>query len=176
METQTPPVIDLSKFCSRDVIRGHLLNPFSDNEWTYATDAKLMIRVPKTGRYVDLKRLGKAILFPEKLKNAWNAWPTSDIDWFPLPELPQCETSLCEVSGPNHSECDECDGDGTFRIWPRVIVGHRTFNSMFLHKIASLPSPLVGRDYGTESDAMPFRFDGGHGLLKPIKVIKTAIK
>lgn len=87
-------MIDLKPFCGTDETRPYLLKPFSFEDRTYATDGRIMVRVP---RMADV---------PEITKHAdWNK-PMEGIDTVTLSPL-----SLTLPPKPPHGEeCSACDG------------------------------------------------------------------
>lgn len=100
---------DLRPFCSTDPIRPGLLEPFTDDEHTYATDGKIMIRVPAIGgikpRQNQPTNPGKLIpprdgMYPVELPPGWQK--------FTAPIL-TCKD--CDGAG-HYTECWVCDGEG----------------------------------------------------------------
>lgn len=49
-----------------------------------------------------------------------------------------------------------------------VRFGHRLFRGFYLIEISKLPAARVAVDYGGPLDPLPFKFDGGYGLLMPL--------
>ena len=62
--TLTPE--DLQRFCSDDESRPSICHPFSQEKWTYATDGRLLIRVPRLAEvpeYEDAPKMVDAQIF-----------------------------------------------------------------------------------------------------------------
>lgn len=169
----------LKKFVSQDDPRKYMRSPFTRGEWTYATNGHIAVRVPK----ID----GVEIL-PEKhipnLESLFQSVGGNDfiaLPWMPpLEECPLCsgtgiayECPECGGSGQVEygstgvSACRHCGGTGAKRDAPTK-VGDSHFDLFYLHLINGLPgarfSPGAGR-----MDMARFVFDGGEGILMPMK-------
>lgn len=99
---------------------------------------------------------------------------------------PECEgegTINCSHCGHDH-ECNRCYGEGTVlrsntsitcpdceRAKHNVrVTQHLWIDGKYFEKIAALPNPMIGTALiGTEPRAIPFRFDGGDGLIMPLR-------
>jgi hypothetical protein len=99
----------LQKFCSKDETRPGITQPFTDGEWTYATDGRMMIRVPVTEpvpwRESQPKNAytlipDRAGMTPCELPPGWQAR-----------ELPMRDCKECDGDGKDRIECDECKGE-----------------------------------------------------------------
>lgn len=175
--------IDLQPFCATSDSRKYLREPFHINGHTFATDGRLMIRVP---RRADIPEPQAAV--PDKAVEQIQQWFTdiSALPFEPAPtfELPppelirkeECED--CEGTGHEHDcpdcscECQSCGGSGEAEIVRDVSahVGKLIFNIEFIRKIADLPGLQLAIDAPTKTGAMYFRFDGGDGLLMSRRV------
>lgn len=100
--------IDLRIFCNPDDRREALKSPFSDENYTYATDGHIVIRV---SRMVDIPiseggvGLLKYLKFDHAEMTDWNPIPTE------IPEGKRVECKSCHGSG-KVLICEDCDGDG----------------------------------------------------------------
>lgn len=161
--------LDLTPFCSRDKVRFNLLAPFSVGEYTHATDGRLIVAVP---RRADVPERSDA---PDLKKIA--AKTGTPIGWYPLYscarhsiECRYCTDDdagqLCEICGKVHPCCG-CAGTGIEFIaaTPQGWIGPDV-----LPKMELLPGVEMGvlatYQFG---DPMPFRFDGGTGVVMGYK-------
>ncbi len=170
---------DLQKFCSTDETRIKTIGyPWRFGVHTYATDARVLIRVPFL----------RASASNNFAPTAWKLFTTfPDFDGVKLPELgerqiidcPDCNGTGTEEDGDSFAECDcgRCDGEGTVEKLMRVKIGAFDYDLRFLKLMETLPNVLVNP---TDDFRVPmaFKFDGGgegflHGL-KPegIKIAK----
>lgn len=100
--------MDLQKFCgNRDDER--MGRPWSVEQWTLATDGKIMIRVPRVEGVEENPKATKCL--SGEVGRAWNKEPA---EWVPCPRLPEpCPVPcpVCDGSGKVFL-CPECDGAG----------------------------------------------------------------
>jgi hypothetical protein len=107
---------DLQPFCGTDPTRFHLHSPFPVNGHTYATDGRILIRVPLITGTPDIeghpKNPGKVI--PENLEGYIPA--ELPPGWQDIPQkTTPCER--CAATGKltyTVSECKDCQGTGTY--------------------------------------------------------------
>jgi hypothetical protein len=99
---------------------------------------------------------------------------TSDSGYDYDPECKNCDGNGV-VAGDNKKypsrECRACLGTGK-TVPPRqgIGLGKKYINPMLLKMIAELPNPLIAPDANPElSKAIPFKFDGGIGILMPMR-------
>ena len=159
----------LQVFCSTDETRTVLQVPFSDAFYTYATDRRIIVRVPL---WPDVTATGpNAAKVCEHIPADWTA-----IKLVKLPEpLPPIETEVCESCGggeENKKGCDECDGKGFTNKTTFYRLGNRCYQPFYLHKIATLPDVVIAPDYGMYPQPLRFKFTGGVGLLMPMRVFE----
>lgn len=171
--------IDLTKFCSRD--HSNRTKPFSRGKWTYATDGRICIRVP---RLTDIPENKKAPNCEQIFKKADE---NSPYEWVAVPEM-TVETVICfdckgsgkwrDIDDTNHP-CEECDGEGKVQEIKAVKIplGDLTIalSNVYLDLIRKeLSNPQIGliKEAEESHPSMPvkIRFDGGEGLLMPIKI------
>ena len=117
---------DLQKFCSDDGTRYRLSTPFSIEDYTYASDGRILIRVPAI---TDARRDNIPDKVPELIPPPGDDWrevefPPGWEDFKALPtpcpscqgvgKLPKCRkcdgTGECDHCG---EECRRCDGSGS---------------------------------------------------------------
>jgi hypothetical protein len=157
--------VDLNLFCDLERRRpgSDLSVPFSLNGHSYATNGHICVRVP---RRPDIPENKEAPHVDERLP-----WDFSRVKFGPLPEpeyLPdQC--GWCDGRGYQHKcpdcrcECKYCDGSGL--LPPRVRIGKVVFAALYIEWIQALPGLEIGKP--KPSRPLPFRFEGGEGLLMP---------
>jgi hypothetical protein len=159
--------IDLKPFCA-DATRSSISLPFHEEVWTYATNGRIIIRVPHREDITEVPDRPPTISkSPLKFNHDEIA------GWEPLPEnIPPLHKETCEACG-NGTEskeyCDECDGEGEFDLPESVPVGNKLLANIYLLLIKTLPNPMLAPNATGPLEVCPFKFDGGVGLLMPIK-------
>ena len=83
MPTLTNPARDLQPFCSRDKTRTTLTQPFSFGEWTYATDGRIAVRVPRLFDFSEVDRAPNA-----RIEQLFKEAEACEREGHTLPELP----------------------------------------------------------------------------------------
>ena len=165
---------ELARFCSTDETRINIVTPWSKDEYSFATNGHLIVRVP---RLVDVPERDAAPsgdkLFPYKEPPEWVR--LSDME---IPEAVRADCSECngdktimhdDCSDCNGHNCPECNGKGEVivdRIPVPVGTGH--FQLAYLHMLKELPNCKIGPNADPMDHAV-FQFDGGDGLLMPMK-------
>jgi hypothetical protein len=139
----------LKPFCSTDVTRSWLMDPFTDGRFTFATNGWIIIRVPgwvegarlstAPGRQISTAAQAREIIQPcaDLAASAFRPFPQPSAN--PVPQLVPCE--YCEGEG-----CDECDMSGKYdQAKPAydAIFGS-VFNVQFLNLIWRLDQEVVG--------------------------------
>ena len=173
--TNTITVEDLKRFCcdSKEPYRAAIARPFSQGDWTYATDGRVLIRVPRLDEvpeYDDSTRgVEKTIFDEEPITGWWMAIPSAM-----LPELmPAEKCSECGGDGMldnPKSECWQCDGHGV--IEPSAIpvkIGKHAVSHIYLHKLKTLPGVQICESAKGEMNVLGVRFDGGEGRQMPMR-------
>lgn len=168
-------MIDLTPFCGKDDDRWYLNAPFSEGEFTYATNGHILIRVARRDDITSepeqmMNRCAK--LFAE-------AAPTPPIAIPEIPPIVEGDCDCCNGAGSHERECgtgdydcDDCAGTGRVMKepgdswYPQIDVGDAAFAPNYLRLIKSLPNVqfMPNGQHGAH-----FTFDGGDGLLMPIK-------
>ena len=126
---------DLQKFCAdRDDIRYRMQKPFSQGEFTYATNGHVLIcvqRLPDVAEDNEAPQCGALI---SKIPPA--------VNWIPIPEcaaLPEVECDECHGTGmatcptcEHDSDCENCNHTGQVRQRIAVAVGDAHFDQHYL--------------------------------------------
>lgn len=182
-------MIDLTKFCSQDATRFNIQEPFSKGEWTYATNGHICIRVPML----------HVPAFPEKkeapdCERIFNkAEERGPYEWVPVPEV-QVEIVMCDDCKGSGKErvgqlkgygiaCFECFGVGHYPKCQPVTfpLGSPPSQTIHLSNIyldlirKELPNPQIGLTVKAASirsgiTPVKIKFDGGEGLLMPMRI------
>ena len=162
----------LMPFCSKDESRPMLSAPFTIGKFTYATDGRVCVRVPD---------------FPDPPPDIQVTQGIAKLGWDTAPravavELPKkipCErttectscdgTGTCKCECGDMHPCEDCGGDGKMiQNDQGVEVGKMFLGESYLRKLAALPG-LKLYDNGGVLDVVYFTFDGGEGLLMPMR-------
>ncbi|MEK9207769.1 MAG: hypothetical protein AAB922_04755 [Patescibacteria group bacterium] len=189
--------MDLNLFC--DESREKLAKPFNYDKYTYATNGKILVRVKKDPQYndnvgVDVLRLP----FDHDHITEWVDMPTmpAPMDCMAcggigtVSECLDCkgegEITLKSDYGEYEVECETCDGDGgADMVCPLcdglkkrhldnesiMYQGYRLCLNL-LEKIKTLPNIKLGFVPQLSGNFYPpvrFKFDGGIGLLMPMR-------
>lgn len=198
--------MDLLKFCHPSS-RHNIDKPFSRGEWTYATDGKIIIRVPRVEGYDEdkgPKNVEQMFNQAEFMRavTVWQPLPpfkleTKECDWckgkgyvkpcnaFGNPEIKcgngewkKCErhnddcTIGCDSTDKGAVVCEECFGTGTEKVNSGTVmngaVGKTKVNAIYLDMIKDLPNVQIAPH--DENSFFRVKFDGGEGLLMPMRM------
>lgn len=161
-------MINLDLFCDPECREpGRDLSvPFSLNGRTYATNGHICVRVP---RRPDIPENKEAPNADERLP-----WDFSRIKFGPMsePELLPDQCWRCAGRGHEHEcpdclcKCKFCDGSG--KLLPRIRIGKAVFQARYIEWIQVLPGLEIGKPMRRHPRLLPFRFEGGEGLLCPM--------
>ena len=179
--------IDLTKFCSRD--HSNRSQPFSRGKWTYATNGHICIRVPRLTNVPE--RLGT----PDARKIYAKADRLGPYKWVGVPkvDITTFKCDRCDGTGKLDGDtervytCEECKGSGRVKESKpiRFLLGSRPGYAIYLNNIylnlirRELPNAELGlikeassTGIVTRTDFRPvkIRFDGGEGILMPVKI------
>lgn len=176
------------QFCAKGNPKyAFLLFPIDDGEWSYCSDARICLRVPKFEHKSGVEATQKTI---EALRGFFAK--NNHKDYQPLPATPEggwgkpCES--CEATGkideivcaccgsrmalPNEivTDCPNCEGRGRFVSRKEfLVVGHQAVSHYYLALISSLPNVTIAPSPTGELDHLHFRFDGGEGVIMPMR-------
>lgn len=198
MEQQNEVIMlnTLKRFCSTDEDRHSLQQPFSQEEFSYATDGRVIVRM---ARLRDVPEVVDAPI-------AQNLWKNLGVNiaelkgWMEIPALPEIQYNLCEAcfgSGmmrvcakceycpddADYQKCPDCGAvsfekipcshecsNGRHQVAAGINIGNTRLNVIYLHKLNMLKGVMICPYMPSNADAVPFRFEGGDGLLMPMKM------
>lgn len=159
--------VDLKPFCGDNDIRYYLNEPFSEGEFTYATNGHILIRVPRRDDIPEEKTMSDRA---PKLFVDFAMQKSLDIPEVPAPEMVDCE---CVTSNGDLSEtevlqkCEDCGGTFKVELWGVGIdLGDSRFALRYLRLLKTLPNCKISPNGQKQA---PFKFDGGDGLLMPMR-------
>ena len=162
---------DIMPFCSN--LSPNMFAPWSKGEYTYATNGHMIVRVPRLEDVPEREDAPSTdSVFPYKEPTNWIDF--ADIE---LPEKEMADCSKCNGDKTYHHEecpdcdghdCEECDRTGKVAIRQPVPVGNTHYQIVYLSILKGLPNCKIGPNADPMNYAV-FKFDGGDGLLMPMK-------
>ena len=164
--------INLQRFCDPDENGRYALNePWVVNGWRYATDGRVIVRVPAEGEQdsplPDGKRRPKnpgEILRP--VNGEWLTWPNVSqcyhCEGTGTDDCPGCPCGACSCLG--EIECTHCRAKGTFR----TLFGKAELSQHYAYLISKLPGVMYLPQTDPEG-VVRFKFDGGEGGVSPVR-------
>jgi len=176
--------IDLQQFCTEpdEFMRYEMSKPWSDGPWRYATNSRIIVRVPaepgdKPDGVPDAPYLFSDF-HAERCTEELPQWDGSMYEYQGTCDHPECRGG--KVIG-GQKDCPDCHGKGTTPESMPTTVAFQGFNFKgdLISKIHGLDNArgyvwsklLAGQT--TIECQMQFTFDGGQGLLMPISTIIT---
>lgn len=167
----------LKFFCSKDPTRPNISAPFGIGSYSYATDGRIVIRVPRINGVEENEKAPNAekLIFLEFNGHTvfeWNEIPTD------LPDPVQTRCNECIGRGvvvlknryhEYECQCKSCDGDGIDEHPTPVAIGSAHYGLTYL---LLLRISTTGCKIGFIGKNKPARlqFDGGDGYLMPMRV------
>lgn len=163
-------ILDLYDFCESDAFRTRICHPWEHDGFTYATDGRMMIRVPSIGflreAFTDEPPPNEAKPFEAFAKVR---------EWRDLPALDNRFRVYAE----------DVDGEGDMRIrhdhiqqvFPEHIIAYK-----YALKLQQLPGCEVGiygeTQIGKQASQLPLcaRFDGGEAVVMGINLTREEIE
>lgn len=182
---------DLKPFCCSDSTKQNICKPWTGEGYTQATDGWMLIRVePIEGVEPNGDAPVTTRLFPSQEPAEW--FDLANVQFAPVEICPLCEGKQgtvecpeCKGSGEvdlenDYSEytvdCKTCDGDGETRckhchgsgtVEGINVLGVAKFGTSLLKMLLPLPNCKIG--ITTAIQPAWFRFDGGDGLIMPMR-------
>lgn len=162
----------LGAFCGEPDARYFMQLPYVQCGWRYATDGRIVVRVPSPGE-PDTPEPAEGRLPPDLLYD-FPAQIEEMIPW-PAPEYTIGECDACRGTGKElcrvcdsetRHECSACAGAGKVPIG--LNVGYWFIAARYDRLIRDLPGVMFCNE-GTSSGPLYFRFDGGEGLVMPLR-------
>ena len=170
-------MIDLKPFCGDNDVRYYMNAPFSEGEFTYATNGHILVRVARCDDVPEVE----VEAAPPKCEKLFADNPfISAVEIPDIPPMIEADCDCCNGYGTHEQkcktgtayDCEECNATGKRvtepgeTMWPQITVGDTGFASKYLRLIKALP----GIEFSPNGqNPAPFRFDGGDGLLMPIR-------
>jgi hypothetical protein len=163
-------MIDLKQFCGNDEFRSYLNEPFTQGNYTYATNGHIMVRVQKVDSVGPCKSkvkfdASKPLVGIERLK--------FETFSFSLPPDPGKKGTCVDCDGRGYKHdcpdcectCNFCKGSGEADPEGRIstTIAGRAFCLRYVRMITSLPTPQIAKTDG--ETPLYFRFEGGVGAL-----------
>lgn len=173
-------MINLQAFCGDGGIDFRIGSPFSKGDWTYATNGHIIIRVPLVaGLREDGTNAEK--IFEDATKGVRPSLNFVVPELPPLTEAQAVKCSECDGTGSAHDcpscdcSCDDCCGTGLIDGAPpdklvSVQVGGVPFACDYIRLISTLPSVQITKPI--KEKPWWFAFDGGEGILMPLRVAR----
>lgn len=141
-------------FCSQDESRPNLLKPMSKGGFTFASDGRIAIRVER----IESSEQSKHQQTVDALESLFASESFKvEVGWIPVIE--PTYTRRC---------CAEC-GSLLVASIDAVEVGNKLIGSYYINKMMLLPNCQINPTDNDRFSPMPFRFDGGIGLIMPIR-------
>lgn len=154
-------------------MRPDLHKPFSRGQYTYATNGHIVVRVSRIADVAEQEKHDLSGLFNLNFKDEPRGVlevkiPVIKDDW--------CDCRVCDGRGTEHDcpdcscQCDSCNGEGRENKAPtaKITIGDAVYNAKHIQQILELLGlrfPL----YPPKDTASWFVFDGGEGLLMPMR-------
>ena len=154
-------MIDLKPFCSTDEERPYLHQPWSLEKYTYATNGHIIVRV---ARRPDVPENLRA---PNNVSGLFAAFNKNEFRSLRIVALPVVEEVFCAHCHGRGRECVVCKGTGisSSPLHASVKIGNAFAAVIYARMLSELPGIEVSVETHDRPDPIPFRFDGGDGLL-----------
>lgn len=176
--------INLAPFLSRDETRPNIMRPWKVRNWVYATDGRIIVRVPEH-LYSDVKENPEAPKAPSECTEGF-PWVHDTLSpWVqPSKQMLDCHHPTCAACNgtgehlcapcDQFHDCAPCNGIGFLNSTYAVPFQGVRICSLYCYYISLLPNPELHIPNPTETEglqlkAIPFRFDGGWGYVMPMR-------
>lgn len=161
--TMTPE--QLKPFCGTEELISYLKTPYTRGDYTYATNAHIMVRVPRMDGFdIDCdaadQRLVNTANSSEKLFSEY--FSATDLRPMVYGNLPSLVEKTCKECGTVHLVPEKSESSIS------VSIGEAFFCLKYVRLMQTLLSVCVQRKPDPEKP-MSFTFDGGEGLLMPLR-------
>jgi hypothetical protein len=161
-------MIDLLQFCSQS--QPNLAAPWSRDGVTYATDGAVILRVAIEAGIDDNPLAPDAAATFDRAPSPNEYAPIPDVN---APTKEPCGRCCgdgyydCECCD-HERECPDCGGSGMIAPKTSTLISGARFDDRYLALLGSLPNCQIG--ITGQYTAARIRFDGGDGLLMPLKI------
>ena len=166
----------LSRFCSIEEFRDAINQPWSEGEFSYASDGRVLVEIPRLADVPESeiapKNVRKTILDATMPANA--QYQTLDeelrkeiVSLSPVKSCPQCGgTGRCQCRDcrANH-HCGRCEGSGD--VVATFTYKEQEFKAVTLQNLIRLPGLQWSLDLKTEK--VYFKFEGGRGVMTALR-------
>jgi hypothetical protein len=161
-------VVDLSPFCGDEDGRPEFSQPFSRGEYSYATNGAVCIRIPRRDDIPEIEGTpDPSVVFAENKDASYRRLIIN------LPDETEAKCPVCLGRGRLHP-CPDCecrclvceDGKVSADSFTSVNVAGYSFAAHYVRVLIALPKLQVAKPIrGRSGSMLPFRFEGGDGLL-----------
>ena len=166
----------LQRFCNVD--RESLAVQFTQGEYTYASDGRLIVRVPRLDDVPENpdapKNVAMNIFAATPFRVKEDRTPISALTIPPLEGPDDCANCqgggihFCEACDDHH-DCTRCEGGKVQERAIAVEFKQHKISHLLLNQIKDLPNvSLAASAIGMEA-ALAFFFDGGEGRMMPMR-------
>lgn len=171
-------MIDLQQFCGKDPYRPYLHTPFSEGNFTYATNGHVLVRVPKVDGIGQMKDRPEKFAAEKVLKGR------DDLSFVVPSIITKCprrtekdgDCMSCGGSGTEHDcpdcecTCESCDGSGRETHFSKVSTewAGAIIDAQYMAMMLDLPGIRISSTTKPE-DPIHFEFDGGIGAVMPMR-------
>lgn len=157
----TGTTTNLDVFCDEPGGRYQIDKPFVVRGWQYATDGRIMVRIPANGDPdVDFSKRR----VPRKPEECLPELPEG-VRWIKFPNVRECV--MCDGHGSVDVQCPHCGQDIKESCKcrkNRVGLGKASISKYYAALIASLPKAEYAEPANAD-DPVRFRFEGGEGAI-----------
>lgn len=166
----------LSRFCSPEEHRDAINTPWSEGEFSYASDGRILVETTR------LSNVPESPIAPKNVRQSILAatipadaiyQPLSDelrkeiTDLSPVKSCPQCGGTgrcQCRDCNANHN-CGKCEGSGD--VVATFVHSEQEFKAVTIQNLIRLPGLQWCLDLKAEK--VYFQFDGGRGIMTALK-------
>ena len=155
----------LTTFCSLEENRRSLNTPWSEGAYSYASDGRVIIRIPRLADVPERDSAPKN-LDQQLFKGFPLAFPFSSITEPVSADYNKCTKCYgsgertCSECGTTHT-CDQCKGNGQLASTTKI--GTQLFNTHNLRLISQLCE--IQWQLKSSENRIYFEFNGGDGLI-----------
>ena len=163
-------MIDLQQFCPKWAFSEWMEKPFSRAGYTWATDGKMMVRMPLREDVPEHPQAAHAErVWPAEWPSTWRQPLRSKL---PSAEMVSCD--VCSGRGVKHKcpactcTCETCGGGGHLEVQCAVAVGAIAIPLRHARLIVGLDWVELSPPQADDA-LLLFRFDGGEGIVTRLR-------